>query len=347
MKSLVEYIKENLSVTIAEKLSKSLENEKDRLWHRFAGLSTKDFWEKIVTEKPSKVYSHILHFKKLNLDSFDRLKDNYDNDLTKFITEYQHTYGRNLFKDIKFLMNIKDSLKDDSEIKDYLLSDEIMNNLNLDANTSDLKNFQQYIDGFDWTKSKLEYLETVKDCWCCHFMRNGKENDGTNYVFDKKDDLDNFLSILKTGFKYGSPCPDKITNSSEIFDLYKSVGKKKVEGGINFAYELDKASKYNFKDIVDIGGRKCYSSKYGNIGFIFKIEDGLKILHHDDENEEQIMFTADNITSDIIPLYTSYKENVFNVISNCEKNEDTLNMTFEKEFDSWDELVKYIITNKK
>lgn len=346
MKFLVEYLKENISTSIMEKLSKNLENEKNRLWHRYAGLSVKDFWKKISSEKPAKVYSHILHFKKLNLEMFDRLKDKYDNDLIKFITEYQDTYGANLFKDIKFLMNVNDSLKDDNDIKDYLLSDEVMNNLNDDANTSDLKYFQQYIDGFDWDKSKIEYIETVKDCWCCHFMTNGKENDGTNYRFDKKNDLDNFLSILKTGFKYGSPCPEKITNNDEIFDLYKSLGKKKVEGGINFAYELDKASRYNFKDISDIGGRKCYSTKYGNIGFIFKIEDGIKILHRDDENEEQIMFTADNITSKIIPLYTSYKENIFNIISNCEKNGDELNMTFEKEFDSWEKLVKYITEEK-
>ena len=50
--------------------------------------------------------------------------------------------------------------------------------------------------------------------------------------------------------------------------------------------------------------------------------------------------------SKIIPLYTSYKENIFNIISNCEKNGDELNMTFEKEFDSWEKLVKYITEEK-
>ena len=38
--------------------------------------------------------------------------------------------------------------------------------------------------------------------------------------------------------------------------------------------------------------------------------------------------------------------NIFNIISNCEKNGDELNMTFENEFDSWEKLVKYITEEK-
>lgn len=343
MKSLLEMMdnpKCSLVKFINEALSKELENEKNRLHKAFNGKKFKDYYTDLVNEHPEKIIDRLNHFLEMDHDNYNSyLKDKFSS-FDEYV-EKGLTFIGELFSDKKFAAKLNlDNVKDE---KSFLLNEIYPK---LDLSRDNIKKiytvFDNMQDNYDYMNSKIALVEEIENEYCVQFLREGSE--GVNgFIFDKKDKCEDFISIIKNGFTVGTPYFDKFDDikQNDLKKLYTSVNAEKVKGGINFAYTLDTA-KQNFKEITDIGGRPLYNTKYGNLGIIFTCKEGLLIYHRDDE-ELQVLFDGTNVDKKtIIPIYTNFKKNIYQVIKDVVYANNQLDFDIEQEFDSFDKLVKYI-----
>lgn len=343
LKIYSKYHMKSLNQFINEKLSANLEKEKNRLPKIHDSDLNIDFWKNNVCKLninntieilDDTINAHLHEYKKYSkkMSFIEYLKSNKSSYYLKY-----------LFNSIDFLSDFCETYNKLESIDDkqkYLLSDEVINNLNtsrdsLYKNYGGLKSFVLN----DNYNDKLYFIKEIKNEYCVHFMANGEETIGT-FKFNKTK-IHDYIDILKNGFTKGTPYPNDITSNPESIEkLYKSVSNTKENNGINFAYELDYANQ-NFKDQYNNTRKKQYHSKYGYLGLIFKC-DGI-VVYHSDDREYQVLFDGSSV-SKIIPIYANYVKNIYGIIKNPTilSLEKYNNMQFEKKFNTWDELLKFI-----
>ena len=334
MITLVQFIK--------EALSKELEAEKKRLYKRFNGKNPLEFWKYLCNEKTEDVIKRFEVYQERLNDLYEYAKED-DESLSfdKYVEEADWVIGEEVFKTRKDYINFLNKFEKEKDKKAFLLSDEVIKLLNL-SRESGLNSFQNILAEYDYN-NHIEFIEEISNTWCVHFLMSGKEK-APGFVFTgKQDNIDEFISIIKNGFKVGTPYPntDKF-GDEDMQQVYASLGNEKVENGINFAYELDYA-KYNFNDITDIGGRLMTKSHYGFLGLVFKCE-GI-VVYHNKDREYQVLFNGKS-AEDITPIIADHTQNLWGIIKNVSRGDDGISYEFEKQFKTWEELMNYFKSNK-